>query len=352
MKRKLQVAIGLILSALFAYLAVKDIRWGDFFATLQQDKEWWYLLPAVLLFMGSFGFRAIRWHYLLQPVRSIRLHPLFSAIMIGYMGNNVLPVRLGEILRAYALNRETGISKSAGLASIVVERLVDTLGLLSFIVIAIASAALPERYHSGMIILAGVALGILAFLIAITFFEEQAAGILEKLYGLLPEVIGTKLSDITRSFLQGLTGLRATHNYGRILLYTGLIWGLFAGSTYFMLRAFNFDAAYGMHFWAGIVIFLIGTMGVMVPSSPGYVGTFHYAIIQGLALYSVPREAALGFAIVIHLMNYIPVTGLGLIYFIREGLRFKEVSSVSGEDLEKESREVLREEYTPEDRET
>jgi len=345
MKRALQISIGLALSVLFAYLAVRDIQWNKFFATLGQDREWWYLLPAALLFLSSFLVRARRWHYLLEPVQHIRTHPLFGATMIGYMGNNVLPVRLGELLRAYALNRQTSVSKSAGLASIVVERLVDSLGLLTFLMVAVISGALPARYQSGMIVLSAITLVLLAAVIALTFFETKTANTFQKIFRIFPAFLQEKLISILRSFLRGLSGLKATHNYGRILFLTGIIWLLFAGSTYFMLRAFNFDAIYGMDFWAGIVIFLIGTIGVMIPSSPGYVGTFHYAMIQGLALYAVPREPALGFAIVIHLMNYLPVTGLGLLYFMREGLRFQEVSEVQEEDLEEKSREVLEHEY-------
>jgi len=332
-KRVIQISIGLGLSGLFAWLAVKDIRWQEFFNTLNQDKDWWYLVPASLLFMSSFIFRALRWHYFLQPVKFVRFHPLFSAIMVGYMGNNVLPFRLGEILRAYALERNTSISKSSGLASIVVERLVDTFGLLSFLFVAIFFASLPARYQSAITITAVIAIGLLFFLIALTFFERVTKNFLDMLFNLIPGVLAEKLRGITKSFLEGLSGLRQTHNYGKILAHTFVIWLLFAASTWFMLKAFRFGTLYDMTFVSGIVVFLIGTVGVMIPSSPGYVGTFHYAIVQALALYSVPNEPALGFAIVIHLMNYLPVTGLGLFYFIKEGLRFKDVSEAT-EDAE------------------
>ena len=330
MKKKiLQISIGLALSVLFAYLAVKDIKWQDIFSTLQQDKDWWYLVPASALFMASFIFRAWRWHYFLQPVKSLRFHPLFSAIMVGYMGNNVLPIRLGEILRAYALNRSSNVSKSAGLATVVVERLVDTIGLLVFFLIAVLFASLPSQYQSVITLTSILAIGLLVFLIGITFFEAFTKKILNRIFGLLPEFVSEKLQSITDAFLDGLAGLRQTQNYWKILAHTLIIWSLFAASTFYMLKAFRFDTVYSMTFVSGIVVFLIGTVGVMIPSSPGYVGTFHYAIVQALALFGVPNEPALGFAIVIHLMNYLPVTGLGLFYFLREGLRFQDVSKAA-----------------------
>jgi len=325
MKRFLQISIGLLLSGFFAYLAVKDIQWNEFFITLQKNKQWWYLLPASGLFLASFISRALRWGYLVEPVQKVAFKPLFSSLMIGYMGNNVLPLRLGEILRAYALGRKTGLSKSTGLATIVVERLVDIVGLLIFLVVAIFVAPIPEKYQTATLLIGGFALLLLLFLLGLTFFEEFTKNLTEKFFAFFPEKISSRLEEIVVSFIQGLKGLRSTHNYGKIFLQTVILWILYATSTYCMLAAFEFPTLYGMTIWSAIVILLIGTVGVMIPSSPGYIGTYHYVIEQALAIYSVPAEPALGFAIVIHLINYIPVTGLGLYFFLREGLRFKEI---------------------------
>lgn len=333
MKRFLQIFIGLVLSALFAYLAVKDIRWDEFFATLGSNKQWWYLLPASGLFLASFISRAIRWGYLVEPVRHIRFKPLFSSLMIGYMGNNVLPLRLGEILRAYALGRKTGLSKSTGLATIVVERLVDIVGLLIFLVIAIFVAPIPEEYRTATLLIGGFALLLLIFLLGLTFFEEFTRRLIEGVFSVFPENISARIGEITTSFIQGLQGLRRTHNYGKIFIQTVILWILYVTSTYFMLAAFEFPTLYGMTIWSAIVILLIGTVGVMIPSSPGYIGTYHYVIQQALAIYGVPAEPALGFAIVIHLVNYIPVTALGLYYFAREGLRFGELPDATDQDM-------------------
>ncbi|MCF7802803.1 MAG: flippase-like domain-containing protein [Candidatus Marinimicrobia bacterium] len=330
-KRIIQISIGLALSGVFAWLAVRNIQWHEFIKTLQQDKDWWYLLPAIILFMASFFVRAWRWHYFLQPVKSIRFHPLFSATMVGYMGNNILPVRLGEILRVYALDRSTGVSKSAGLATVVVERLVDVIGLLAFLIIAIIFTSLPSRFQSVVTIVSIVSIGLLTLLLGLTFFERRTQNILERIYNVFPDVLAEKLGTITESFLEGLSGLRQTQHYGKIIFQTLFIWTLFAFSVYFILLAFRFDTLYDMTFVSGIVVFLIGTAGVLIPSSPGYVGTFHFAIVQALALYGVPNEGALGFAIVNHLLNYIPVTALGLVYFFREGLRFEQVSEAAEE---------------------
>lgn len=329
MKRILQIGVGIAFSVLFAYLAVRGIQWNQFFATLSQNKDWWYLIPSVLLFMSSFIFRAIRWRYLLEPVKVIKFPKLFSAVMIGYMGNNVLPVRLGEILRAYVIGRSANISKSAGFATIVVERLVDIIGLLLFMLIAVLGVNFPERYHTIILIVGLGSILMLLFFFFLTFYEQYTFRILERGFHFLPHLLAEKLTGITQSFVQGLRSLKQAHNYGRIFFHTIMIWTVYALSAYFLIKTFHFDQLYNMHFIAGIVIFLIGTIGVMIPSSPGYIGTFHYAIIQAVALYGVPAESALGFAIVMHLSNYIPVTLLGLFFFLREGFRFQDISKAA-----------------------
>jgi len=329
MKKILQIAIGIFFSAIFAYLAVKDIRWDQFFVTLRSNKDWWYLIPSVLLFLSSFIFRAVRWRYLLEPVKVIKVPKLFSAVMIGYMGNNILPVRLGEFLRAYVIGRSADISKSAGFATIVVERLVDIIGLLLFMLIAVLGVRLPERYHTIILLVGLASIALLLFFFFLTFYEQYTYRVLERIFRFLPDLLADKVTGITQSFVRGLRSLKQTKNYGRIFFHTIMIWTVYALSAYFLIKAFHFDRLYNMHFIAGIVIFLIGTIGVMIPSSPGYIGTFHYAIIQALALYSVPDEAALGFAIVMHLSNYIPVTALGLFFFLREGFRFKDISQAA-----------------------
>jgi len=332
MKRTIQITVGILFSAVFAYLALKNIQWDEFIATLRTDKQWWYLVPSVLFFTSSFLFRALRWKYLLLPVKEIKYSSLFSATMIGYMGNNVLPVRLGEFLRAYVIGRSADISKSAGFATIVVERLVDVIGLLVFLLIALVGATLPNQYHSVVVLIGIAAVILLIFFLGLTFFEKKVNRILDKIFRFLPDLVAEKLVGITQSFVTGLRSLKEAQYYWRILLNTVLIWTVYAISAYFLILAFNFNSLYSMGIVAGIVLYLIGTIGVMVPSSPGYIGTFHYAIIQALALYGVPAEPALGFAIVMHLTNYIPVTGLGLFFFLREGFRFKEISEAAKKD--------------------
>jgi len=325
MKKVLQITIGLLLSAVFAWLAIRNIQWKEFILTLQSGKYWWYILPSSVLFLASFFSRAIRWGYFLEPIQQVSNQKLYSALMIGYMGNNVLPLRLGELLRAYALNRTTGISKSAGLATIVVERLVDIAGLLLFLIVAVIVSPIPPRYRFITLMIGAVAVLILAVLLLLTFFDQQMTKLLQMIFRFLPEFSMSKITQIVQSFIQGLHGLRQTSNYWKILLHTCIMWVLYASSTYCMLVAFNFNHLYGMDFWAAIVILLIGTVGVLIPSSPGFIGTYEGVMVFALAIYSVPKPSALGFAIVIHLVNYIPVTLIGLYFFLREGLRFREI---------------------------
>lgn len=130
MKWKLWLGIGI--SVLFLFLAFRKVNLHELKKALE-SANYIYLIPAILLTILSLWIRAFRWQYILQPVREIRVSSLFSATMIGFMANNLLPVRLGEFVRAYTIGEKERISKSSSLATIVVERIFDGITILSFL---------------------------------------------------------------------------------------------------------------------------------------------------------------------------------------------------------------------------
>ncbi|MGH7450949.1 MAG: lysylphosphatidylglycerol synthase transmembrane domain-containing protein, partial [bacterium] len=122
--------LGLLVSAVFIYLAFRKIEFLQMWQALQQANYLW-LFPAVGFMFISLWLRAMRWGYFMEPIKpGIGLHKLFASMMIGYYGNNVFPLRAGEVLRAYAIGKSTGVSRMAAFATIFVERLIDVLALL------------------------------------------------------------------------------------------------------------------------------------------------------------------------------------------------------------------------------
>src|SRR5690242_1391340 len=134
-KDKLKFWLGLIVSLVFLYLAFQGQDFGKIGQALGEANYWW-LLPALGAYFLGVYVRAIRWHYLLGPLKKVSVKRLFPVVVIGYMANDVLPVRMGEVVRAYVLGKRENVSKTGTLATIVVERIMDGITMLLFLATA------------------------------------------------------------------------------------------------------------------------------------------------------------------------------------------------------------------------
>src|SRR5512147_18292 len=130
--KRWQLWLGLAVSAIFLWLALRNLKLEEVFGYLQTANYGW-LLPGIAVYFLAVGGRTWRWHYLLKPLKEVSLRRLFPVVTIGYMGNNVYPARAGELLRAYVLKRNEQVSASASLATIVVEKMFDGLVMLLFV---------------------------------------------------------------------------------------------------------------------------------------------------------------------------------------------------------------------------
>jgi len=289
----------------------------------------WYLALIVAANISFFAVRAMRWRYLMDPVkRAVPFGSLFSATMIGFMANNLLPARLGEFVRAYALGRREDVPKSSVFASIVVERLFDGLAVLLLLIVTLVflppriaggDAAVRVR-EAGMVSLAlyVAAMGCLGFfLYRPHLLTRLVRGAVRPLSAGLAE----KAAYMADSFMTGLGVVKKPGLLLLIVLYSAVHWGLMWIPTWLMFKAFGLD--YGVY--AAVFILVIMSFSVAVPSTPGYVGTFHAAATGGMVLLGMDPGAALGFAIVSHAISFIPVTLIGLYCLSRENLSLKAI---------------------------
>src|SRR5260221_3741804 len=130
--KKWQFWFGVLISVLFIWLAVRGLKLNEFWGAVKQANYWW-LIPGIGVYFVGVWVRAWRWHYLLKPIKEIPTRNMFPITTIGYMGNNIYPARAGEVLRAVILKRKEGVSVSASLATIIVERIFDGVVMLSFV---------------------------------------------------------------------------------------------------------------------------------------------------------------------------------------------------------------------------
>ena len=319
MKRKL--IIGSLFSALFLYLAARGIDWSELWQTLKQAR-YVYLVPSIAFTLLNLYLRSYRWGFMLRQVKRIPQWNLFSATSIGYMANNLLPARLGEVVRAYILGRDENISKTASFASIVYERIVDVFSLLILLWVPIFSTSgLEWMRTTGLWLLV---LNVVAFSIVILMerHREAASAIVRRIASPLPQKLHERIVSTTEAFISGLGAASDVRAFVPIVITSFLTWISAMLAIYFCFGAMNL----ALPIVAGITIIVFVSFGSMIPSAPAYVGTTQYAIIVGLALYGIDKSEALAFALVYHASVFVPVTVLGLILLWRAHLRLDDLS--------------------------
>lgn len=324
--KRWQFWVGLVISAVFLYLALRGLGLNEIWEPLKTARYWW-LLPGVGVYFIGVVVRAWRWHYLLRPVKPISTGKMFPVVAIGYMGNNIYPARAGEVLRAVVLKRKEEVPISASLATIIVERVFDGVVMLGFVFLNLPELATLTG-SSGFIgniqnlaIWGSVAfLGALAIFMLAAMFPTQADQVVRKLVQIfMPERFRERILEISQKFLGGLESLRSPREAVMVLLTSTVIWLLETGKYWFVMQAFDFQVS----FFALMLMNGIVNLATTIPSAPGYVGTFDAPGIAVLTAYGVDQGIAAGYTLVLHAALWVPITLLGAYYMLREGIRWQ-----------------------------
>lgn len=290
------------------------------------DLDWRYLLGAVGLTFVSYWLRAVRWRLLLLHERPIALASLYSATIIGYMANNLFPARLGEIVRVWLLARREQLKVAPVFASLVIDRMLDGCALMVMLAVVLLTLQLPpgmERVsallRAGGVTTLAVYLGAIFFLLFLKLRPEQAL----KLLALLAQPFSQRFRDwllpLAGSFLEGL---RLAPGYGNLLLIsicTALIWILATLPIHLVLYGFGIQ----LPLMASFFIMVLLVFAVMIPSAPGYIGTYHVACYTALSAFQLPDSQAVSIALVIHGVGFFPVIMAGFYHLWSAGLSLR-----------------------------
>jgi glycosyltransferase 2 family protein len=318
-----KIWLGVAVSAVLLWVAVRGVNLDEVLQQLRQVQLVW-LIPVLASIVVRFWLTALRWQLLLRPTKRIGIHRLFAITLIGFMANNVLPARLGEFVRAYALGRSEALPASLPFATIVIERIFDGFTLLVFLVGGL-SFLRPTRtllWAAGLT--CGLYLVVLASLLAIR--TGHGLGLLTAVLDRLPERVGTQARRLLESFRAGLDVFGDPSAIVGTAMLSIVIWVVNALGVEAMFRAFSLD----LPVYACFLVLGVIAVAVALPSAPGYVGPFQAGTVQGLALLGVARETALSLSIVYHLCNYIPITIAGLAYLSALNLTLGELRTAGG----------------------
>jgi uncharacterized protein (TIRG00374 family) len=299
-----KVLIGLGISIVCVAIVVHGIEWSAVGGALSRTNIL-LLLPALAFLALLFLVRALRWQRLVNPIVVLPLRPFWSASLIGFMANDLLPLRVGELARAYALAHLTTVPISAALATSVLERVWDAVAVGVLTIITVSQFSLPHW-------VARTNLGVLAVCIAILVSGAWLARNGEPKFTWLP----MRFAGFAERFVSGLHSLRSIPELLWVLLLSFVLWFLLVGYYWVLLRACGFS----LPFSAALLVTVFTVFAAALPAAPGFVGTYQYAVILALSFFSVSKEEALGFSIIAHLAQLVPVVIAGLIALVRARL--------------------------------
>ncbi len=360
---------GILISIVCSWLFVRKIEWSSLGAAFR-DAKYIYIFPTIILMFVSHYIRAIRWEVLMSPIKKVSVLNLFSASMIGFMANNVLPARLGEVIRPVMIARKEKIKVSTSFATIVMERIFDILGIIviaSLLFYFLPSEPSQNRHvgvanyietstvdseiveHARQIkadshstnqeretdsksiihqlgkwsaIMAFFGICAIASLFLLSLYPKKAGAVFEKLLFIFPHHLRDKLVNLLHSFISGLQ----VFDHKTKLIWIGVlslvIWLLNAASVYVL--CFSFDI--GLSFAGACFVTVCIALAVALPQAPGFIGVFHIATQKSLDVFGIGLSSAQSFAILMWAISVVPVTIAGLLFLWREGISFGEIS--------------------------
>lgn len=323
--------LGMGVSAVLVFFLFRGIDYHKLWeASSHANLYLW--VPAFLIQYLLIFIRALRWQHLMGHIKKIGVGSLFSATTIGFMANNLLPARMGEFVRAYVIGTKEGVSVTSSFATIVVERIFDMITVLLLAMAVFLLFELPGGVSEIKNMVKGGAYGLMVVIIVAVLFLYVLVRYREKCLSLIKGILrpfSERIQEQSVLFLGSLASGLEIVKGGRPLfmvsIYSILNWLASALPIYIITISFGFI----LPFSSALLILVLLAFAVSVPSSPGYVGPFHYAIYVGLGFYGVGKEEAIGMAIVMHLAQFVPLVVLGLFLVWREKLSFSKIKGAA-----------------------
>jgi glycosyltransferase 2 family protein len=314
--------LGILISLLCIYLVLRGVDLGQTIQLLGGAQLPWLGL-AVAAGIADLVFRALRWQCLIAPIQPVPLRRLSGYMLVGYLANNVLPARLGELVRSHYLGDREGISLSATLGTVLVERVVDTV-----VLVGIGAAAILILNVRGVVvsaILVGIALaGLLVVALAVVLAAHRLPGA-----GRVAEVLGRK-PRIKGMVLRLRDGLRVAA-LPRTIAYAGVLSIAAWGCTVIAMLAVGQALGIQLTVGEGALLAAGTNLATAIPSGPGYLGTFEYAGKTIAVAFGLPAARGLALALLIHVLTLLVTSVGGVVALIRLGWR-RRVPPVGGSE--------------------
>ncbi len=277
-----------------------------------------YLASTILLI--SCYIRAMRWKILIEPFGSISINKSLSATMIGYFGNGVLVFRLGELLKAYSISKNSEIKTTNLIGTVILERSLDLL--MVFLIFFLSLPWFPVdtlniKLNNYSII--GLILLLIAILFAL-FYHRVYVG--NNILYFAHKYREKKIIQFLLNILDGLISIKKSPDLKKIIIYSIILWIIYLGTTFTIIRSCNIN----LKFFDVCLLFVMGSLALGIPALPGSIGTYDVAVKYFLVVaFNLSNHEALNYVIVSHAISYFPLTAVGSVFFIFSNINLKHI---------------------------
>lgn len=320
-KQQVSFILGVIGSLFFLWVGFRGLDITEIVDIMGHIRWGWIAVAVPVYFIATY-ILTWRWYFLLKPVQDVPANTLFPVVVIGYMANNLLPLRLGEVMRAYVLKRETQTPIVPALTTILVERVFDGLVMLTFIFTALLFVEFKENtLRLVIMVTTPLFFGAMAVFFWLASAPERARSLYTPLINrLLPSALHERVFKLTDELMRGFDSLRSKRALALVIIFSLWSWTVESSTYWIVMHAFDFR----VDFTVLLLVVGFGNLSTILPSTAGYIGTFHAVAILTLTAFGVERTIAGSYAIVMHATLWLPITTAGVVYLVRLGLRWSD----------------------------
>jgi hypothetical protein len=304
--------LGLAITALTVWLSLRGVSFADLVRDLRAADLGLLALYSIPCYLAALYLRALRWRHLTDAIQPLPLQPLVRATAVGFMVNNLVPLRVGEVVRAWMLSREVGVSGAAVLGTVLLERVIDmvVVGVLAVLVLGTQL----ERLALGAPLAVAVVVPV-GLVVVLRVAPERVVAAVGRLGGpLLPDRVVAWTQRLLRSFAEGLGSLRGGSHLFWIVFHSLVIWGVVSVLPFYgALEALHVDlGSQERMLMASYTTLAAVGIAVALPSAPGFFGPYHFAARLALARFGLPDSTALAVGTLAHAAFWVIVTLMGL----------------------------------------
>jgi uncharacterized protein (TIRG00374 family) len=323
--------VSLLAIALLAWF-LRDANFSEVWLQIRRARVS-LLVVALACVAGSLWVRAVRWQYLLDPIGPTRFRTVFRAGVVGFAALAVLPARVGDFLRPYLVARQDGLPVSATFATIVMERVLDLIAVLTLMALYVWGFADTSEWPGALLRPIEIAtavggIGSIALMVimwVLATHPKRIGAFVTAAARVLPRAWAIRLGGVASSFSSGFAVARAPRDLLIAVVLSFPLWLVIAAETWAVTAALHI----AMPFVGSFLLQAMLVIGVAVPT-PGGVGSYHEAYRFGVTtFFDAPNDQAVAAAIVVHIISFVPVVLLGVLFMAQDGLSFGRLKQIA-----------------------